>query len=51
MPIALSMVEGYAQSLRFNVGRLEYWSKGVMHLKPNTPILQHPISLITVRST
>jgi hypothetical protein len=40
------------QSLRVNVveiGVLEWWSNGVMQLKPNTPILQRPISPTRLR--
>jgi len=45
-PIALSIVEGCAQSTRSNVedwntGVLEWWNNGVKHLKPNTLIFQY----------
>jgi hypothetical protein len=45
-PIALSIVEGCAQSTRsnledLNTGVLEWWNNEVKHLKPNTPIFQH----------
>jgi hypothetical protein len=47
-PIALSIVEGCAQSTRsnaedWNTGVLEWWNNGVKHLKPNIPIFQHSI--------
>jgi len=42
LPIALSFVEGCAQSRRYNatkIGVLEWWNNEVMDLKPNTPTL------------
>jgi hypothetical protein len=43
-PIARSIVEGCAQSTRYNMlklGMVERWNDGLMGSKPNTPIFQH----------
>jgi hypothetical protein len=34
-----------------NTGVLEWWSNGVMHLKPNTPVLQHSIFFFILRAS